>query len=158
MWVLQVSQFQGCEHRKGEPASSLLSSGSRDEGEMPSSSSSPSMADRELTSGSWEWETCPHPLHLGEQAPPTAWAAGESWSWFWGLWGRVLVSWSRGHKSRKSSKLMSSDTFNWPTSASTPSMNCWSAGPKDPILEDLHSIGQERIYKKSSFESPVLIE
>lgn len=34
------------------------------------------------------------------------------------------------------------------TSASTTSINCWSAGPKDPKLEDLHGMGQERIHRK----------
>lgn len=95
------------------------------------------------------WENRPRTLP-GQQ--------GRAGPGFGGFGGWVLVSWPRRHKSRRSSKLRSSDTFNWPTSASTPSMNCWSAGPKDPKLEDLHSTGQERIYKRSSFVIPVLVE
>lgn len=142
-----MSQFQGCEHRKGGPAFSLRNSGSRDEGETPSSPSLPSMADKRAGPRVMRMGNLSSSLTLGRTGPACYLGSRVELVLVLEIRGRVLVSWPRRHKSRRSSKLRSSDTFNWPTSGSTPSMNCWSAGPKDPKLEDLHSTGQERIFK-----------
>lgn len=120
-----------------------------------------SMAHGELAPGSLEWENWPCPSLsatlgragsapcLGSRVGLILVSGGLGWWCWWAgpevveadptsWWAQVLLIGPPQHLSYQ--------------------FKCWSTGPKNPKLEDLHDTGQERIYKKSSFEVPVWIE